>query len=163
MSKRDEVREVRRVLYDRRRMRRMFTQLESIDELMNLDPANVLPPDDPRVQGGSGPSWFIPANGQLSPAVIEASERCDKVADVLLDTRRELAGVRFDDDDKRALRAALKQQAKAWQERGKVWRAPGRPEVEVSLDRIARHEKESVKELKKVKEYLQEVDPKDFR
>lgn len=163
MSKRDEVRAVRRVLYDRQRLRGIFTHLESIDELMNLDPGNVLAPNDPRVEGGSGPYWFIPANGQLSPAVVEAAERCDKVAGLLLDTRRELSDVKFDGDDKRALRAALQEQAESWRERGKVWRAPGRPEVGVALDRIAKHDKESLRELKKVKEYLQDVDPRDFR
>jgi len=163
LSKRDEVRAVRRVLYDRQRMQRMFIHLESIDELMNLDPGNVLQPDDPRVQGGSGPLWFIPANGQLSPAVVDAAERCDKIADILLATRRELARVDFDGADKRVMRAALQEQARSWQERAKVWRAPGRPDVAASLDRIAEHEKESVRKLKKVDEYLQEVNPKDLR
>lgn len=111
---------MRRVLYGRRRLRRLYQHASSIDVLMNTDPGRALDPDDTRVRGGDGPNWVIPATGEINSAVLEAARRCDEIASIFLAIRRNLARVNFDRSDKRHLRAGLASQAYAWRARGRA-------------------------------------------
>jgi hypothetical protein len=163
MASNREIRAVRKVLYDRRRLRKLDAHLTSIDVLMNFDPNATLPPDDIRVAPGAGPTWFIPGTGELNSGVREAAQRCDRVAGLLREIRRELADVSFDGADKRHLRGALEAQAKAFSARGRLWGAPGRPDAEAGAPEIVGHEAEALRHFKRVKPYLHEVDVEDFR
>lgn len=156
MAHRREIKDVREVLYDRKRMRELRDHLSTIEVLMNLDPATALPPEDSRVQGGAGPTWVYPANGEIDVAVLEAADRCEAIAGLLMQTRRELGDVGFDRSDKNHLRKGLQEQAKSWQERAAVWRAPTQPDVEAAVDVISDHFAASAREFKKVKKYLKE-------
>jgi hypothetical protein len=163
MATNREIRAVRRVLYDRRRLRKLDAHLRSIDVLMNFDSHTTLSPDDIRVSPGSGPAWFVPATGELDPGVSEAAERCKRVAGILREIRRELAGVSFDGADKRHLRDALEAQAKAFSARAKAWAAPGRPDADAEASKISGHEADSLRNFKRVKPYLDDVDVGDLR
>ncbi len=154
MATRAEIRAVQRIIYDDRRTKKLSTEIESIVVLMNLDPGRALPSDDARVQAGSGPLWYIPATGKLTPAVLEAADRCDRVAEILTKMRRDLADVKVNKSDRRHLREALEQQAKGWRKRATSWRDPGRPGASIAKG-IAEHERNSAEELKKVNAYLE--------
>lgn len=149
-----EIKAVRRVLYDRKRMRKMLTEARSIDVLMNLDPRGTLPPDDIRVSPGYGPLWFVPGTGAVDPGVLEAAERSKRVAGLLRDTRRELKEVEFDPEDKRWLRRALDEHAKALVKRADAWSAPtvGNP-GKIAKD-INRHDAAAADSYRKVLKYL---------
>jgi hypothetical protein len=149
---------VRAVLYEPKRLKKLLTHTSSIAVLMNLDPDQQIPFGDLRVHPGAGPNWFIPLSGQISPAVLEAANRCDRIADLLLETRRALARVAFNGTDKAHLRAALAEQAEAWKARGKIWRAPG-PNADAAGAAIATHAQASLREYKRVKKYLKNIDP----
>jgi hypothetical protein len=151
------IRAVRKVLYEPRRLRKLFDHLSSIDVLMNLDRTQPLQPGDIRVEAGSGPNWFFWDSGEVDGGVLEASDRCDRVAELLLETRRELAQVKFDPSDKQHLRAALAEQAQAWQARAAAWRAPGPPDVQAAVGPIAAHEQASLRAFQRVKKYLKNV------
>jgi hypothetical protein len=163
MASNREIRAVRKVLYNHRRLRKLDSHLTSIDVLMNFNVNATLPPDDVRVAPGAGPTWFIPATGELNSGVREAAERCDRVAGLLREIRRELAGVRFDGADKRHLRGALEAQAKAFSARSRIWGAPERPDAEAQAREIVRHEADALRNFKRVKPYLHEVNVEDFR
>jgi hypothetical protein len=148
---------VRKVLYQRSRMRRIVDHLDSIVALMNLDPAGRSP--GPGIPPGSGPHWYVPATGKISPSVLEAADRCDKVSALLLEIRDELAHVDFPSPDKQHLRAGLAEQAAALRARAKVWRAPAPPgDVQAAVAPIAAHERASLNELEHVAPYLKKVD-----
>ena len=53
MASRGDVKAVRKVLYSRKRLRKMLTEIRSIDILMNTNPDAALPSDDIRVTAGS--------------------------------------------------------------------------------------------------------------
>lgn len=162
-ASRREIRAVRRVLYERRRLRRLYQHASSIDVLMNTDPGRALSPDDTRVQGGAGPGWVIPGSGELSVAVLDAADRCDEIAKILLAVRRDLADVDFDRSDKHHLRAGLASQASAWRARGRAWRAPGPPgNIRATVAGITKRERASMREFRSVREYLREVDPRSL-
>lgn len=155
MASEAEIRAVREVLYDRKRLRRLLDEVRSIDVLMNTNPYATLPPDDVRVTAGSGPTWVIPSTGALDPAVLEAADRCGRVAKLLRETRQDLAAVDFDRSDKRHLREALEQHAKAWVARARAWRAPGPPaDVESAAREINRHDADAVRSYARAEEYL---------
>lgn len=97
---------MRKVLYDRPRLRKIVDHLRSIDVLMNTNPNARLQPGDRRVKVGGGPFWFE-ASGKLNGSVLAAAKRCHQVAELTLEIRRDLAAVDFDADDKKHLRAAL--------------------------------------------------------
>jgi hypothetical protein len=157
VAKRDEVKAVRKVLYDRTRLRKLYAEISSIDVEMNLDPERELDPNDIRGDAGSGPNWVIPATGQVDPGVTEAAKRCAKVAALLRQTSRDLADVSFPRADKRALRDALEEQAKAWSARGRIWAAPGRPDVQAAVKEINTHHAAAIKSYARVTKYLREV------
>jgi hypothetical protein len=158
---------VRRVLYEPRRLASLRDHMSSIALLMNLDARHTLPPNDPRWRAGTGPTWFV-RTGQtlfssgtvkLNPSVIEAADRCDKVADLLRQIHDELAHVDFDQSDKQHLRAALAQQEIAARKRAAVWREPQAPhDPKAAAASIAAHQRLGVDELKHVTKYLRQVD-----
>jgi hypothetical protein len=154
MPSRDDIRAVREVLYDRDFRNRLKTELNSIVLLMNLDPGEAIPSDDPRVEPGAGPLWFVPATGALDPAVAEAADRCDRIAEILMKARRQVGDLEIDGGDKTHLREALNQQAKSWRVRGRLWRDPGAPDAEAGADEIFDHERKAVQSLKKASDYL---------
>ena len=153
-----QVAAVRKVLYRRDRLRRLADHLFSIENLMNLNPAGPspglgLPP------GSGPPHWYIPATGKTSPSVLEAADRLDKVAQLLLEIRGGLAHVDFPSADKKHLRAGLAEQAAATRARARVWRAQQPPnDVQAAVAPITAHERASLNELKHVEPYLQKID-----
>ncbi len=153
MATEREVKAVRRVLYNRGRMRLLLTEVRSIDVLMNLDPYASLSPDDTRVAAGSGPHWFL-SSGEVDPGVLEAASRCQRVAALLRDTRRELKDVDFDRADKRELRNALEEHAKAWIARADAWSRPGSPDVATMGAAINSHDAASLRSYHRVDAYL---------
>jgi predicted nucleic acid-binding protein len=157
VAKREEVKAVRQVLYDRGRLRKLHTEILSIDVEMNLNPTAKLDPNDIRGRAGSGPSWVIPATGEVDRGVTEAARRCQKVAALLRETSRDLADVSFPRADKRALRTALEEHAKAWSTRGRIWAAPGRPDADAAVAEITRHHAAAIRSYERVKPYLREV------
>ncbi len=155
---------VRAVLYERNRLRKLFDHLDSIDVLMNLDPRRPLQPGDARGFAGSGPNWYIPHTGKLSPSVIEAADRCDRIADLTLEIRGELEHVDFPASDKRHLQTALTRQAAAMSARGTLWRATKPPaNAKKAATTISGHLQASVSEFQHVAKYLKTVRPKDIR
>jgi hypothetical protein len=156
---------VRKVLYERNRLRKLVDHLSSIEALMNLDrTAPPLKSGDPRGRAGAGPNWYIPATGKLSSSVVEAADRCNKVADLLLETRRALAQVDFPAADKRHLRAALAEHAQAMRARARVWRAQQPPrDWKRSAAPIVAHQQASLREYQHVTRYLKTVNPKSLR
>lgn len=156
------IRAVRKVLYEPRRLKKLATHLSSIAVLMNLDARNPLPPNDARVDAGSGPNWFVPATGKINPAVQQAADRCEAVASLLLETRNELAKVAFPATDKRHLLTALREEAAAWGARAALWRAPGRP-GDGATRAIASHLQASAREYAHVRRYLKSVDLRNVR
>lgn len=155
MASKAEIRAVRKVLYDRGRLRELLDEVRSIDVLMNTDPRANLPPDDIRVSAGSGPVWVIPSTGEIDPGVLEAAARCRRVAELLRATRAELSDVDFDDGDRRQLSTALDQHAKAWIARARAWSAPGPPDdVRAVAKEINRHDAKAVLAYARVEQYL---------
>jgi len=155
MASKAEVRAVRRVLYDRERLRRMLTEVRSIDILMNTNANAPLPPDDIRVNSGDGPTWVLLGTGEVDPAVVEAAARCRRVAELLRETRRALKHVDFDRGDRRALRAALDEHAQAWIARADAWVAPrGAVDPAVAAAAINRHDARATREYRRVRPYL---------
>lgn len=142
MASRDEIRAVRKVIYDRDLRRKLNTQLDSIRVLMKVD--------------DEGPTWVYPANGQPTVAVLDAAERCDKIAALLRKTRRRLADVDIDRSDKSRLRDGFAQLAQAWERRGAVWRAPSKPDVEAEAAAIAEHERAAFRKFKRAPEYFED-------
>lgn len=160
MASRREIRAVRGVLYDRKRLQDLHTQTTSINVLMNLDPSVPLNPGDVRIQPGAGPNWVIPATGQVDPAVVEAADRCRAIATTLLDMRRELQRLSLDPTDRRHLAAGLAEQAEAWHARADAWSEPGQPaDVDAAVASITVHEQASLRHFKKVTRYLAQIDP----
>jgi hypothetical protein len=157
-----QVAAVQKVLYERTRLRKIADHVHSIGVLMNLDPNGPSP--GPGHPAGSGPLWYIPDTGRISPAVLEAAERCRKLAELLLEIRTELAHVDLPSSDKKHLRAALAAQAAAMRARGKVWRAQSPPgDVHAAVAPIAAHGATSVRELTHVAHYLKKVDLSTLR
>ena len=155
MASRREVKAVRKVLYDRKRLRKMVIEARSIDVLMNTDPYGRLEPDDVRVTAGAGPIWFLPSTGEVDPGVLEAADRSRRIAGFLREIRRDLGDVVFDGDDKRVLREALDEQAKAWIARAAVWSRPRRPsDLAADADEISRHDAKATRNYAKVEAYL---------
>lgn len=158
-----QVAAVRRVLYDRRRLRRLGDELRSIDALMNADPARRLQPGDARVQAGAGPLWYVPATGAIDPSVREAADRCDAVAGLLLEMRRALSHVAFPASHRRHLQAGIAAQAAFWKARGAVWRAPRPPaDPRAAAAAVASHARVAARELQPVRRYLHTLTERDF-
>jgi hypothetical protein len=153
MAKASDVRAARKILYDKDRTSKIETEMESIVILMNFDPGEAIAHDDPRVEPGAGPLWFVPATGKVSPAVLEAADRCERIASVLRKTRERLGDADFDRSDRRHLVAALRHLEKSWRKRAVSWRDPGRTEGSVAAE-ITQHEIASANEFKSVAEYL---------
>jgi hypothetical protein len=155
---------VRKVLYERTRLRKIFDDGESVVRLMNLDPSALLDNTDPRWPAGSGPTWYLRSTGQLNPSVAEAAKRCDRIAGLLLDIRADLRDVDFPPADKQQLRAALAESAAEWKARGRLWRAPGEPgDAQTASASIATHQRESLRAFKRVTAYLKDVHPGSYR
>jgi hypothetical protein len=152
---------VRKVLYEPTRLRTLLDHVASIDTLMNLDPSaprHQRKPGEITPDPGTGPNWFIRSNGKISPFVVEAADRCDKVAGLLLEIRAGLAQVSFAASDKQHLSAALAEQAEAFRARGAAWRAPGRPaNAKATAAAIAAHEVASIRDFERVTQYLKQV------
>jgi hypothetical protein len=148
-----EIAALRKVLYDPERNREFRTHLSSIDVLMNLSRRGRVAPKGVGVPGG-GPTWFIPSTGAVNASVREAAARCRKIAVLIRETRRELAGVSFDATDKRDLLAALDAQAESWEARGAVWAAPGKPNVAADAKRVSGPEGEAYRRYQRVRDYL---------
>jgi hypothetical protein len=101
------------------------------------------------------PSWFVPATGKVNVNVLEAAQRCHKIAQALLDMRDELAGVDIKGKDRDHLRAALKAQAASWEARGKAWTAPAPPDdANAVVDGIKAHQVTCFEESQHVTDYL---------
>jgi hypothetical protein len=158
MATNNDVRAVRKVLYDRHRREKLGIELNSIITLMNFDPLQPLPgTDDLRVYPGIGPLWFVPATGAVSPGVLEAADRCERVASILMKMRKEIGDLGIPGSDKRHLREGLEQQAKGWRARARLWRDPGQPDAEAGAAEIMGHDRKSLRELTKVQFYLKGV------
>lgn len=142
-----EIKRVRTVLYEKKRLRRIFEAISSIDVLLDFDNADGQ---------NRGPAWYSTSDGQLSASVLEAAKQCRTVATVLLQIRDDLAQVDFNGDDKRHLREALKQQAASWSARGDVWSTPGQPpdDVNAVVAPITAHQVSCLKEAEHVTDYL---------
>jgi hypothetical protein len=154
MPKKREIKAVRRVLYERERSRKMLDEARSIVVLMNFNYRGSIPQDDIRVTAGAGPIWFVPSTGAVDPGVLEAADRCRRIAAMLRDTRRELKGVDFNADDKRALREGLEQQAQALVKRAKAWTSPAVGNSDAVARDINRHDAAAANAYKEVFEYL---------
>lgn len=154
MASKREIKAVRRVLYDRKRLREMLGEIRSIDVLMNTNPNLALPADDIRVSAGAGPVWFVLATGEIDPGVLEAARRTKRVAQLLRETRRELKDVDFDPDDRRELRKALDEQAKAMIVRADAWSTKGGDDPRAAAAKINRHDAEALRSYGKVSAYL---------
>jgi hypothetical protein len=157
MATEADIREVRKVLYDRDRRRKLKTEIDSIVILMNFDPGEAIPHDDPRILPGAGPLWFIPNTGAVNPSVLEAADRCERIASILMKMRDEIGDLNIDGSDRQHLREALEQQAKGWRTRARLWRDPGAPDP-AGADEIVGHEAKSLREIKKVEDYFKGVD-----
>jgi hypothetical protein len=157
MARQSEIKAVRRVLYERKRLRKMLTEVRSIEVLMNTDPNRPIPPDDIRVNAGDGPTWVL-LNGEVDPAVLEAAERGRRVAKLLRETSRDLKDVDFDRDDKRELRNALDAHAKAWVARADAWSAPAATALDPpkAAAQISRHDEKALRSYHEVRDYLDE-------
>jgi hypothetical protein len=156
---------VRKVLYDPSRIRQLVDLLSSIDVLMNLNPRNFIPTSDPRVHAGAGPTWYVTpsdlyhaAKVKVGPEVIEAADHCDKIADLLLETRDDLAKVDFSARDKQNLHTALTEAAHAMRARAGSWRAPGPIDADRAATSIVAHERASQDAFRAALPYLHEVD-----
>jgi hypothetical protein len=167
MPSRQEIRRVRAVLYKDSVLRQLASQASSIDVLMNTDPDIPIAHNDARVQQGTGPNWYYPPNGeaagQIQESVLDAANRCDRIAEILREIRRELRDVDVNGRDKRHLRKGLAAWAASWEARGRAWRDPGAADIEAKVQEMLDRERESVEELKEVKEYLEVVDVEDVR
>jgi hypothetical protein len=157
MPSNKDIHAAREVLYDKDRRQKLKNELDSIVVLMNFDPGQPIAYNDPRVQPGAGPLWFVPANGAVDPAVLEAADRCDKVAAILRKMRDEIGDLDIDHDDRDHLKKGLNQQAKAWTTRGILWRDPGNPDPALT-EKIIALESNSGQELLKVRKYLKGSD-----
>jgi hypothetical protein len=156
---------VRKVLYEPNRVRQLVDHFSSIDVLMNLNPVNFIHTGDPRVDAGDGPIWYVTPSDlyhakkvKLSPEVIEAADRCDKIAALLLETGDDLAKVDFPARDKQSLRTALTEAAHAMRGRASAWREPGRIDADRAAASIAAHEHASARAFETVMPYLHQVD-----
>ena len=145
------------MLYHPKRLAKIRTHLSSIDTLMNLDRSRPLPAGDTRIEAGAGPNWLIRATGRIAPPVLEAADRCDAIAALLDETRRELENVAMPRSDKRHLLNALDEESAAWSERAKLWRDPRRPR-DGAAAAVASHTRASVREYHRVRTYLKRVD-----
>ena len=142
-----QINAVRAVLYKHDRLRTIDDHTTSIVHLMNLDPSASLP--STARPAGQGPLWYIPATRALSPTVVEAAARLDKIAALILQMREELAGVDFNSADKANLRAALAAQADGLRLRARVWRDPAKPgDPQALAETIVGHEAEALRRLK---------------
>ena len=159
MATNDQITRVWKVLYQPARTRKLLEHVNNVDVLMNLNWQRTIPANDARARAGTGPNWFYPANGKVNESVLKAADQCEKIAALLLDIQRDLAPVDFPAADKRHLRAGLAAQADAWRARARVWRAPGKPNVEAASAAIVKHERTSFKELGRVTAYFKQVGP----
>jgi len=151
-----QIEAVQRVLYNPTRLRRLTNYLCSLDVVMNLDPTKPLQPHDARRYAGSGPNWFILANGK--PAASGGADYCEKIADWLLEVRAALVPVDFPAVDKSRLRAALAAQAQAWRTRAAIWRRPAAPrDPKAAAAAIGVHDAATVRELQQVQQYIGHV------
>lgn len=141
-----QVKAVRAVLYQRARLRRLQADLSSIEVLMNLNNPS---------QPSGAPLWTIPATGQPSGALTEALDRSRRVVATLREMGAELGRLGdVPDGDRQALRTMLGEQAAAWEARALVWAAPGRPDVEAEVARIAAHQEKALRAQRRASRYL---------
>lgn len=138
----EQITAVRAVLYKPSRLRQIDADVRSIDVLMNLN------------KPGHAPLWRVPATGNVSAAVKEASERCRRIAAAQRAMSREIAKLGLPAQDKRALRTALEEQATVWAIRGSVWADPGKPNVKAVVDRLTSHQRQAFEASSKVRPYL---------
>lgn len=159
----NQIRAVRKALYKPERLRRIASEHANIIALMNLDPNTPLQPGDIRVVAGAGPLWYIPANGKLDPGVKEAANRCNTMAALIQETRRDVAKVSFPRPDKSALLTALAEEAAVWRERGRLWRAAPPGNVQVATAKLGQHQRASIQALTILGAYLMPIDLRDYR
>jgi hypothetical protein len=146
---------VRKVLYKPSRTKTINDHLASIDLLMNFNPnvkSSALGGD-----AGSGPNWYVPHTGKLSPLVVEAADRCDKVASLLLEIHDELAHLDIPAADKTNLRTGLAETAQAMKVRAGAWRAPGKVDPKTKADEIASHQRAGARAFQNVILYLHDA------
>ena len=140
-----EILAVRRVIYDPHRVQQIKEDVSSISVLLNLENQNP----------SSVFSWYVPATGALSPEVLEAVQRCRRIATTMLAIRNDLAHVSFDQTDKSHLHAALGAQAASWQARANAWTATGKPaDTDALVAPISGHLNTALREAAYVRPYL---------
>jgi hypothetical protein len=144
-----EIAQVRAILYRRAILREVQDDLSSIDVLLGLAPSTP---------AGSGPDWVIPATGRVGPSVTQAAGFARKLAATyqqLADQISALSSVPA--ADRANLAKALSSQASAWSARANAWIKPARPSssyITATLETISRHETEGAAAAQKVKPYL---------
>jgi hypothetical protein len=150
-----EINAVHRVLYDRKRVKKLANLSNNIQVLMNFNADVQLGPNDPRGPAGSGPQWYIPGTGALDPIVIEGSGYCDQIASTLMEMVHGISQVDIPKADKEHLTAAISSEAALWHARGKVWRAPGNPgNADKAASTISKHMPQILDNVKHVQAYL---------
>jgi hypothetical protein len=120
-----ELAAVHKVLFEPKRARRMADDAASFSVLLNL-------------QGqaqGRPVIWWVPGTGRLSPGVLEAAARCDRIASAYQQMSAELAGASVNAADKARLRSALDAMAAMWLARSTVIGDPKPPADPVALAR----------------------------
>ena len=157
-----QVRQVRKVLYGRKRLKRFAVLADEIDIDMNLDYRHHIPDDDVRVTAGGGPRWIYPSNGRIELSVREAAERCERIADLLREMRSDIGELSIPRRDRRRLRRGLKANAQAWEARARIWRRQSKPDVKSDTAEIAGHLRDGQRAFRKVKRYLKRIDLEEY-
>jgi hypothetical protein len=143
-----QIKSVRRILYDPHRVRQMRDDASSISVLLNLENQNP----------SSTFSWYIPATGALAQEVVEAAQRCRRIATTLLSIRKDLAHVSVPETDRKHLMAALQAQAASWQARANAWAATGQPaDTDTLVASISGHVRTALAQAQHVQPYLRKT------
>lgn len=165
---------VRKVLYEPKRLRKLVDHLVSIPNLIGLLQLTHGQGSSWYRSGGNAltgkgvsalpPPWYIPHTGKLSSSIVEAADRCEQVAELLLEIRADLQRVDIPAADKRKLRAHLAEEAAVQSARARLWRAPRPPaDPDAATRAIGLHIIRSARALQHVEYYLRPVDPKNPR
>ncbi len=149
-----QIKALHHVLYERKRLHRLRTLQHNIAVLMNLNPEAELSSQDARAPAGSGPTWFLPANGAVDPLVLEAAKYGDEIAATLMSMHDDVAKVDFPHHLRAHVTAALKAEAASWTTRAAFWRSPTKPDVDAVVKSISGHVQDAIDHAKPVAKYF---------
>lgn len=142
MATKQEIHQVREVIYQHDRWRNMETYLSNIGVAMNIDQ----PP--PRCHGAPCRNAFD---------LREGAHWCGLMSDAVLSIRADLAGVSFNRRDRETLRTALLEEARGWKARAYAWQTMASSNVQnisALMTPIDSHFNASVDAYEHVSEYL---------